>query len=120
MTLDTAQIDLSKTFEVGQGYVALSRLKNIDGLVLLGINDKAFEVDPLILHVDPHIQKASFKSKAYIESLSDEEFQNLSFEYMKKIGGLTNIDDIKNQEKKLQQKKMISKTIIFQTIIKQN
>ena len=32
MTLDSAEIDLGKTFEVGQGYVALSRIKSIDGL----------------------------------------------------------------------------------------
>lgn len=47
MTLDSAEIDLSKTFEKGQGYVALSRLKSLSGLKLLGINELSLQLDPL-------------------------------------------------------------------------
>ena len=41
MTLDGAFIDLSKTFEPGMGYVALSRLKSLEDLYLQGFNNMA-------------------------------------------------------------------------------
>jgi ATP-dependent exoDNAse (exonuclease V) alpha subunit len=66
MTLDSAEIDLSKTFEVGQGYVALSRVKSIEGLKLLGFNKKALEVNQLILKIDNRIKEASKRAEAEI------------------------------------------------------
>jgi ATP-dependent DNA helicase PIF1 len=44
MTLDAAQIDLRKAFVEGMGYVALSRVKNLENLYLLGINRMALAV----------------------------------------------------------------------------
>lgn len=41
MTLDAARIDLRKAFVPGMGYVALSRVKNLDNLYLTGINRMA-------------------------------------------------------------------------------
>lgn len=52
MTLDQATIDLRKTFERGQGYVALSRLRDFDGLTLLGINPLAMQLDELAHRAD--------------------------------------------------------------------
>jgi hypothetical protein len=44
MTLDAARIDLRKAFVEGMGYVALSRVKNLNNLYLMGINQMALKV----------------------------------------------------------------------------
>lgn len=44
MTLDAARIDLRKAFVPGMGYVALSRVKNIENLYLYGINRMALQM----------------------------------------------------------------------------
>lgn len=44
MTLDAARIDLGKAFVEGMGYVALSRVKNLDNLYLAGLNRMALRV----------------------------------------------------------------------------
>lgn len=44
MTLDAARIDLRKAFVEGMGYVALSRVKNLNNLYLHGINRIALQV----------------------------------------------------------------------------
>lgn len=44
MTLDAARIDLRKAFVEGMGYVALSRVKSLDSLYLVGINQMALKV----------------------------------------------------------------------------
>ena len=46
MTLDAARIDLRKAFVEGMGYVALSRVKNVNNLYLTGINQMALRVSP--------------------------------------------------------------------------
>ena len=59
MTLDEAAIDLSRTFVEGQGYVALSRVRSLSGLHLLGINDLAFAVDPYVQRINDRISRIS-------------------------------------------------------------
>ena len=44
MTLDAAKIDLRKAFVPGMGYVALSRVKNLENLYLYGINRVALQI----------------------------------------------------------------------------
>ena len=111
MTLDSAEIDLSKTFEVGQGYVALSRIKNIDGLRLMGLNDLALKVDPLILHIDDRIKAASKKASDEISEMLDENLEKIFETYILSIGGITDIDKIKKQEAVLKsEKKIVTKS----------
>lgn len=48
MSLDSAVIDLSRSFTFGMGYVALSRIRTYEGLYLLGINSRSLELDPKV------------------------------------------------------------------------
>lgn len=70
MSLDTAEIDLTKAFEYGMGYVALSRVRTLAGMRLLGLNDMALEVNPDILAVDAGLQQASVDFLKELKPLS--------------------------------------------------
>jgi ATP-dependent DNA helicase PIF1 len=59
MSLDAALIDLSHAFEYGQGYVALSRVRSLSGLHLLGWNERALRVHPQALEKDADFRRAS-------------------------------------------------------------
>jgi hypothetical protein len=59
MSLDAAVVDLSRAFEYGQGYVALSRVRRLDGLHLLGLNERALRVHPQAVEMDAAFQAAS-------------------------------------------------------------
>ena len=56
MTLDAARIDLRKAFVEGMGYVALSRVRRLDALSLLGINRMALAVSADALEIDTLLQ----------------------------------------------------------------
>ena len=58
MTLEGAFMDLSKTFEAGMGYVALSRLKSLENLYLKGLNEKALTIHPEAYAIDRQLKEA--------------------------------------------------------------
>lgn len=59
MTLDAAQIDLSRAFVEGMGYVALSRVRGLKHLVLDGMNGMALRVSPLAKEIDTELRTKS-------------------------------------------------------------
>lgn len=59
MTLDAARVDLRKAFVEGMGYVALSRVRRLDALSLLGINKMALKISPEALEIDENLRKKS-------------------------------------------------------------
>ncbi len=56
MTLDAALIDLRKAFVAGMGYVALSRVKNLENLYLSGINRMALAVSEDAQSIDENLR----------------------------------------------------------------
>ena len=59
LSLDKAIIDLRGAFEYGMGYVALSRIRSLGGMTLLGLNQKALQVNPEITKYDIKLRKES-------------------------------------------------------------
>lgn len=59
MSLDAADVDLRKAFTPGMGYVALSRVRSIEGLYLQGFNATA-----LLMHEDIYEFDAELQAKS--------------------------------------------------------
>lgn len=98
MTLDAAEIDLSKTFEKGQGYVALSRLKDIENLKLIGFNTTAIEVDSLALKADKRFRELSSENE--IRFIDKNELEKNALEFIEWCDGLTDPKEIERNAKK--------------------
>lgn len=84
-TLDAAEIDLSQAFEPGMGYVALSRIKSLDGLRLMGINDRAIEVSEEIKSFDAQIMKLSDVESNFIRSVPRKDIEKKHLEFIKRV-----------------------------------
>ncbi len=107
MTLDSAHIDLSKTFERGQGYVALSRLRDIDRLRLTGFNQTALEVDPLALKADIRFRALSEECDV---RFTMAELEEASVAFVKRSGGLLEPVDRKGRQNKIKKNKATHKS----------
>lgn len=85
MTLDCAEIDLSKSFEKGMGYVALSRLKSFEGLKLIGLNNMAFAVNDDILEFDKVLRQNSENICKALAGVGEKEKVELQEKYLTSI-----------------------------------
>ncbi len=87
MSLDSALMDLSQVFEYGQGYVALSRVRTLEGLHMLGYNDRALEVHPRVREEDFTFKGASDATEYEFHKIRAEELQKIQARYLESIGG---------------------------------
>lgn len=108
MSLDAAEIDLSKSFVPGQGYVALSRLRSLDGLTLLGINNMALTIDSYVLQLDEWLKKESNKWSAVIDRFSEKEVSKMHDSFVKGSGGIIGESEIKKNKAKIKEKSKFS------------
>lgn len=87
-SMDTAAIDLSRAFEYGQGYVALSRVRTLSGVYLLGWNENALSMHPAVAKKDAELRALSDKVAEVFSLLSENgERVELEQNFIRASGG---------------------------------
>lgn len=85
MSLDAVEVDLSKSFEPGMGYVALSRARTLKGLTLLGLNKMALQVHDKILEFDKELRHNSMILGDVLRQMNQKEKERMQDEYLESI-----------------------------------
>lgn len=107
MSLDAAEVDLSKAFVYGQGYVALSRVRTLDGLKVLGMHPNALQVDPKVVHNDARFHKESEAADDAFAEMDDEEVRSMHERFVVAHGGkIPNEEDIGQRRVPMQAQKV--------------
>lgn len=97
MSLDAAEVDLSKSFVYGQGYVALSRVRSLAGLKVLGMNANALMVDPKIIAQDKRFMTESDLAEETFLNMEAGELGEMHERFVKAGGGkIPSSADLKN------------------------
>ncbi len=87
MSLDAAFIDLTQAFEYGQGYVALSRVRTLEGLQLAGWNEQALKVHPDIRLKDKEFRDASAEAEKTFRAIDPKKLNMLHDNFIRACGG---------------------------------
>ena len=85
MSLDAAEIDLSKSFEPGMGYVALSRVRTLNGLLLLGWGKMAGEVNKEVFAFDQGFKEEGRNVEAWMETFERNIIKKEQEEFLKSV-----------------------------------
>jgi ATP-dependent DNA helicase PIF1 len=88
MSLDEAHMDLSRVFEYGQGYVALSRLRTLEGLTLAGFNEHVFAVHPEVQARDIEFRAASDAAGKKFADMTPQELATKHQAFVLDCGGV--------------------------------
>ncbi len=105
MSLDEAMMDISEVFEYGQGYVALSRVKTLSGLYLVGYNDMALKVHPEVLTKDIEFKELSEEAEYEFNKIMKTELKKIQENYINSIA--INTENKKTKKKSTKPKKNI-------------
>jgi ATP-dependent DNA helicase PIF1 len=87
MSLDAAEINLSQSFERGMGYVALSRVRSLEGLFLNGLNQMALKVNEEVLELDKKFRELSKTNSFHISSMGESKLSKMQEEFAAMIKG---------------------------------
>ena len=77
MSLDAVEMDLQNAFVFGQGYVALSRVRTLTGLKVLGMNPNALQVDPQIVTYDATLRTQSTAAVEQFDEMEESEIEEM-------------------------------------------
>jgi ATP-dependent DNA helicase PIF1 len=110
MSLDAAEIDLGRAFEYGQGYVALSRVRTLQGLKLLGFNVQALMVHPKIIEADKKFRSKSDQILEYLNKKTDKEMEKSQEDFIVRCGGSLTKIDLKAKQKEEDKTSTFEKT----------
>jgi len=100
MSLTEAHLDLSDCFEYGQGYVALSRLRQLTGLTLSGLNDRALEVHPQIKEQDEQFREISHTACERFAEIDENDLQKMYGNFVRACGGKEGSGRVKRHKEK--------------------
>lgn len=116
MSLDSMELDLSKSFVKGMGYVALSRVRTLGGMKLLGFNDMSLLVDPEVLEMDGIFRDKSQDAIDDLNEMTKDEIKEIQDNWMKKIEPEEKVK-IKIKEKELKRStEDITKTFLEEEV----
>lgn len=104
MTLDEAEIDLKSAFTMGQGYVAISRVKTLSGLYLNGFNNTALQVSEVVKDTDSILREKSLRAENAIYKYSDKQLKEKFEKFILSSGGSVEEIDFEDEEDEFVQK----------------
>lgn len=99
MTLDSAVMNLADAFVPGQGYVALSRVRSLSGLILRGFNATALEIDARVREYDKSLIRSSEAAMEDLITLGDKEIQERQKNTILRFGGTLEIQKPKEKNR---------------------
>lgn len=87
LSLDEAVIDLGRTFEYGMGYVALSRVRSLDGIELKGLDEQALEINPEIFKLDIELRDSSGREREIFRKMEAAEIEKGQRDFIGSVSG---------------------------------
>ncbi len=114
ISLDNAEIDLSRAFAYGMGYVALSRVRTLAGIRLIGFNPDSLRVDPKVLEFDQDLRNESTQNELMFGKLKKGEQEKLEHDFILRMGGM-----LKKGQKKKEPPVKISTIMITKELLDQ-
>ncbi|MBX3709636.1 MAG: AAA family ATPase [Gammaproteobacteria bacterium] len=120
MTLDAAEIDLGDAFEPGMGYVALSRVRRLNGLKLMNLNEMALKVHPKILQHDKIFKECSAASVQYLKELSEDNMAQFHKQTLAERFGGCAVKPIAKKKTKKKKEKPIPSHLMTLEMLKKN